>query len=152
MCCYFTIGFEPRVSVYVEKYRKKSRCYNKMNYMLYTIWEAIFNRRMNQIKQIVEKVVSRPKSLNETVRADMQFLASNPYNLVGCNITSIYGGRVTKDNWHDSANRVLKTTQGANAHYTSCDDADLGTTVQRYDDDKLELTCLEHWYNIMFFR
>ena len=125
---------------------------NKLNYFLYTMWEAFFNRNQNKIKSIVDKVVSRPKSSGETVRADMQFVASNPYNLALCNITSLYGGRVTKDNWYDSANRVLRAPRNSSAHYTSCDDADDMGTVQRYDDDKLELTCLEHWYNIMFFR
>ena len=101
-----------------------------MNYVLFTIWEAFFNRRMNQIKQIVNKVVSRAKSPNEAIRADMQLVPTNPYNLVGTNITSIYGGRATKDNWHDSASRSLKVPSGRGSeHWTSCDDADQTTTV-----------------------
>ena len=124
-----------------------------MNYVLFTIWEGLFNRQMNQIKQIVNKVVSRPESANATVRADLQNVPTNPYNLVGSNITSIYGGRATKENWHDSASRPLKVAKRRKSDYwTSCDEDDQSGTLQRYDDDKLELTCFEHWYNIMFFR
>jgi len=107
------------------------------------------------IKRIVDKVVSRPNSTNEAVRADMQFVESNPYNLVGCNITSIYGGMATKENWYDSATRSLRvpnSSRKSSELWTSCDESDTLTTLQRYDDDKLELTCLEHWYSIMFFR
>ena len=63
MCCYLNIGFEPRVGarkytrilfvkivsfpIDVERHRKKSRCLNKLNYFIWTIYEAVWNRRRN---------------------------------------------------------------------------------------------------------
>ena len=91
----------------VERNRKKSRCLNKLNYCLFSFYEAIIKRERNQVKNYVDKVVCRPDSENEAVRADMSCVATNPYNLVGCNISSLYGGQVTKDSWESSANRQL---------------------------------------------
>ena len=139
----------------VERHRQKSRCLNKLNYFLFTAYEAVFNRRRNQIKRIVDKVVSRPNSSQEAVRADMSTVPSNPYNLVACNITSLYGGYVTKETWKNSANRVLKPPSQRKRNsdtWTSCDESDSMSMVQKYDDDKLELTCYERWYSFLFFR
>ena len=128
---------------------------NKLNYFLWTVYEAVLNRRRNQIKNIVDKVVSRPNSAAEAVRADMSIVASNPYNIVGCNITSLYGGYVTKETWKNSANRVLKPPSAKGKRnselWTSCDESDTMSMVQKYDDDKLELTCYERWYSFMLF-
>lgn len=89
----------------VERNRKKSRCLNKLNYCLFSFYEAVIKRERNQVKNYVDKVVSRPDSENEAVRADYSCVTSNPYNLVGCNIASCYGGQVTKDSWDSSARR-----------------------------------------------
>ena len=136
----------------VERHRKKSRCLNKLMYFLFSAYEAVAKRGQNQIKSLVDKVVCRPNTEQETVRADMGVLTSNPYNLVGCNITSLYGGYVTKETWKNSANRVLKPKKQTRSSelWTSCDESD-SMAVQKYDDDKLELTCYEHWYSFLFF-
>ena len=85
----------------------------------------------------------------------MSTVPSNPYNLVACNITSLYGGYVTKETWKNSANRVLKPQSAkkrSSEMWTSCDESDHMSMVQKYDDDKLELTCYERWYSFLFFR
>lgn len=85
----------------------------------------------------------------------MSTVPSNPYNLVACNITSLYGGYVTKETWKNSANRVLKPPSQRKRNsdtWTSCDESDSMSMVQKYDDDKLELTCYERWYSFLFFR
>lgn len=84
----------------------------------------------------------------------MPAVISNPYNLVCSNITSMYGGMITKDSWKASGQRKLKVNnkKKRNADWTSCDETAADSLVQAYDDEKLELLCYEHWYNIMFFR
>ena len=105
------------------------------------------------MKNYVDKVVSRPNSSEESVRVDMSCVTTNPYNLAGLNISSCYGGMVTRDSWERSAKRQLKrSTQARNEDvWTSCDENSL-SIVPNYGDDKLELTCSEHWYNIILFR
>ena len=104
------------------------------------------------MKNHIDRVVSRPDS-TEAVRADMSLIKNNPYNFAASNITSMYGGYVTKENWKASSNRSLKPPTAktkSSELWTSCDEAhDVNHLLQRYDDDKLELTCYEHWWNII---
>ena len=103
------------------------------------------------MKSKVLRVVSRPGTEQEAVRADMTSLMNNPYNLVCSNITSMYGGYITKDSWKESSQRKLKVDpkKKRNADMTSCDEEDSTSLVQAYDDDKMELLCFEHWWNII---
>jgi hypothetical protein len=105
------------------------------------------------VKNYVDKVVSRPNSSEESVRVDMSCVTTNPYNLAGLNISSCYGGMVTRGSWERSAKRQLKrSSQTRNEDvWTSCDENGF-SIVPNYGDDKLELTCSEHWYNIILFR
>jgi len=99
MCCYLNIGFEPRVGALVERNRVKSRCLQKLNYAFLTFIEGCFCRRRNSMKSKVKRIVSRQNSDSEAIRADLSVVPTNPYNMVCQNISSMYGGRVTKENW-----------------------------------------------------
>ena len=93
---------------------------------------------------MVNRVLSRPDAAEPKVVADMSHVKSNPYNLVGCNITSLYGGMINRETWRESQYKLMdpeKKLKKMNSSYvTSCDESD-SKLVQRYDDDKLELTC-----------
>ena len=71
MCCYLNIGFEPRVGAIHERNRVKSRFLSKLNYVILTFVEGCFCRRRNSMKSKVKRVVSRPNSEDEAIRADM---------------------------------------------------------------------------------
>ena len=97
MCCYFNIGLEAEVGINVEKRRSRLRCITKLYYVIFTAYEGIINWRKNQLKNMVNRVVSRPKSDKSRVVADMDWVKGSPFNLCGTNITSLYGGWVTRD-------------------------------------------------------
>ena len=89
----------------------------------------------------------------------MAQVPTNPYNLVATNIHSVYGGFGNRDTWKASAGRVLRTpskkagsAKGGFNHHTSCDETTQpDQLIQRHDDDKLELMCYQHWWEVMFF-
>jgi len=97
MCCYFNIGIEAQVGINVEKRRSRCRAITKFYYFIFTAYEGLINWRKNQVKSYVNRVVSRPKSDKSRVVADMEYVQGSPYNLCGTNITSLYGGWVTRD-------------------------------------------------------
>ena len=68
-----------------------------MYYALFTAYEVFLNGRKNQLKNMMTRIVSRPSSDNKRVIADMNFVKGSPFNLAGTNITSLYGGWVTRD-------------------------------------------------------
>ena len=77
------------------------------------------------MKNHIDRVVSRPDT-TEAVRADMSLVKNNPYNFAASNITSMYGGYVTKENWKASSNRSLKPPSAktkSSELWTSCDEA-----------------------------
>lgn len=95
------------------------------------------------MKRQVKRVVSRPNTEEEALRADISILQSDPYNVVAMNIHSVYGGYGGRENWKNSAGRVLRTPSSKESHLqTSCDETTQpDQLIQRYDDDKLELMC-----------
>lgn len=118
----------------------------KFNHVLFTFYEGCLCRRRNSIKNQVKRVVSRPNTEEEAVRADISKLPTNPYNLVATNIHSVYGGLGNRETWKNSSARVLRhpsiKKKESNVMHTSCDENTMpDQLVQRYDDDKLELMC-----------
>ena len=83
----------------------------------------------------------------------MNWIKGSPYNLCGTNITSLYGGWVTRDQWTQSQHLLMDPQRKQRANpsaMTSCDESD-ANLVQRYDDDKLELTCFDTALKTAFF-
>ena len=68
-------------------------------YFILGAYEGLINWRKNQVKNMVNRVLSRPEANEPKVVADLKNVQSNPYNLVGCNITSLYGGMIDKETW-----------------------------------------------------
>ena len=113
------------VYIGVERNRQKCRCMNKFLYFILGAYEGLINWRQNQVKNMVSRVVSRPDNPEPKVVADMQGVQHNPYNLVGCNITSMYGGMINKESWTDSKQLDPERKKMQKANYaTSCDESD----------------------------
>lgn len=102
-----------------------------------------------QIKQYVSKVKYAPFNRRQKVLTDLKQVHCEPLNLVGMNLNQMIGGKVRKGLWEDRKENKLfdrdKLLRQSGVDVlgwdtetcTSGDENDY--SVQRYDDDKIEL-------------
>lgn len=124
-----------------------------------------WNRANQVLKRYINKVKHYTPLKRGTIVTDMKKIESEPLNMIGMNIPSIYGGILSDQYWESRAEdkffrKLLKGCQKINVsgwdttdYYqtSSADDDDL-KYKQRYDDDKIELMGASDAMNFSLFR
>jgi hypothetical protein len=126
---------------------------------------------------VVKRYINKVKQYNPLGRAgrvvtDMRDIKSEPLNMIGMNIPSIYGGILSDKYWESRAEDKFfdrkaiqscrridirgwdKGVSSTDTEYvqTSEDDMDSIKYAQRYDDDKMELMGASDAVNFSLFK
>ncbi len=119
----------------------------------YYYFGRTYSNARNQVKRVVSHKTLPNGSIQEKVVTDMDNLKGNAFNLVGFNLNSGYGNFVHEKSWEMSREKIMEPSKalrrkGANIVETSCDESD-SKLVQRIDDDKIELMCLQGFIDLV---
>ena len=115
------------------------------------------------MKNYINKVKHTPANRYQRVVTDMTKIKSDPLNMIGMNIPSIYGGILKEKYWEsrhnaqlNDKNKMLRCS-GIDVH--GWDLSELSSAgeeddryAQRYDDDKMELMGATDAVNFSLFR
>jgi len=137
----------------VERQRTKYRYCNKLLYCLHGLLQALTTKPLYHVKDYIATIkhtpINRPSSTYKLV-ANLNEIPSNPVNLVGMNISSMYGGVIKPQYWEGTLGREMLNkrgelleksgvlVQGWDILESSCNEEE-DKMEQRYDDDKMEL-------------
>lgn len=112
------------------------------------------------IKRFIERVKYTPLNRHQKIVTDMKHVNSDPLNMIGMNIPSIYGGILGDKYWeskHESLffdRKLLKRVdvKGWDIVTESSSNEEEEKYSQRYDDDKMELMGASDAMNFSLFR
>lgn len=104
MTCYFNIGIDAEIGANFERSRTKYRCCNKILYAVHGFLKVALS--CNRANQVVKRYINKVKHYNPLnknrggkIVTDMKHVQSDPINMIGMNIPSIYGGIVKEQYW-----------------------------------------------------
>lgn len=136
-----------------------------MLYGLHGVLRVFSWNRANQVvKRYVKKVRHLGGRLGKTV-TDMQHVESDPLNMIGMNIPSVYGGILQERYWESKEadrfydRKLVRSCKRIDIKGWTEETSELSSSneeeeklVQRYDDDKMELMGAPDAVNFSLFR